>query len=153
ELLTLKGHTAGVWCVAVSPDGQQIAAGGEDRTVKVWQAGTAQQVALWQEQDKSVAESLAVLRRQAQDAGSLPAQGNEGIKQWLVLAPMAFEGRNMAAAVAALDHEQIPREAHLRARAAERVKGGQSELVWRAVLLPDYLLDFNQLLGEKTEWS
>jgi hypothetical protein len=72
------------------------------------------------------------------------------IKQWLVLAPIAFEGQSGGAA---LQQEQIPQEGDLRARAGDRVKVGQSERVWRAVQLKDYLIDFNQLLGEVTEQS
>jgi len=36
QLLTLHGHTAGVGTVAFSPDGQRIATGSADRTIKVW---------------------------------------------------------------------------------------------------------------------
>jgi WD40 repeat protein len=39
NLLTLKGHTAAVVCVAFSPVGKRIATGSYD-TVKVWDAGT-----------------------------------------------------------------------------------------------------------------
>jgi hypothetical protein len=52
-----------------------------------------------------------------------------------------------------LQQEQIPQEAYLRPRAGERVKVGESERVWRAVQLEDYMIDFNQLLGEVTQWS
>jgi WD40 repeat protein/serine/threonine protein kinase len=154
ELLTLKGHSDGVFSVAFSPDGQRIVTGSGDQTAKVWEAATARQVAAWQREEKTAAERLAILRREqaavAEHERALRAQDPGAIKQWLVLAPIAFEGRSGAAA---LRQEQIPQEGDLRARAGERVKVGQSERVWRVVQLKDYLIDFNQLLGEVTRWS
>ncbi|MCI0456777.1 MAG: protein kinase, partial [Gemmataceae bacterium] len=44
ELLTLKGHTEGVWSVAFSPDGKRLASGSWDNTVKVWEAQTGQEL-------------------------------------------------------------------------------------------------------------
>jgi eukaryotic-like serine/threonine-protein kinase len=154
ELLTLKGHSAAIWSAAFSPDGQRIVTGSEDQTAKVSEAATAHQVAAWQHEEKAAAERLAILwREQAAVAAherALRAQDAGAIKQWLVLAPIAFEGRSGAAA---LQQEQIPQEGDLRARAGDRVKVGQGERVWRAVQLKDYLIDFNQLLEEQTPWS
>jgi serine/threonine protein kinase/DNA-binding beta-propeller fold protein YncE len=154
ELLTLKGHGGDINSVAFSPDGQQIVTASSDRTAKVWQAATPPQVAAWKQEAKTAAERLAALRRDqaaaAQRDQALRAHDPGAIKQWLVLAPIAVEGRNGGAT---LEQEQIPQEASLRPRAADRVKVGQIELVWRAVQLKDYLFDFNQFLGEVTEWS
>jgi WD40 repeat protein len=50
---SLKGHTDVIDCVAFSPDGQRIATSGRDRTVKIWEAATPQQVTAWQNESLS----------------------------------------------------------------------------------------------------
>jgi WD40 repeat protein len=39
-LRILNGHTGNVYSVAYSPDGTQLATAGQDRTARIWNAGT-----------------------------------------------------------------------------------------------------------------
>ena len=42
--LTLVGHADAVWSVAFSPDGQRLASGSLDRTVKIWDSATGKEL-------------------------------------------------------------------------------------------------------------
>jgi WD40 repeat protein len=44
SVLTFRGHTAPVWCVAFSPDGKCLASGDDKMTVRVWDVQTGQEV-------------------------------------------------------------------------------------------------------------
>jgi eukaryotic-like serine/threonine-protein kinase len=159
ELLTLYGSSVAIDAVAFSPDGQRIVTGGYDGTVEVWEAATGQQVAGWQREEEGDIERLPVLGVGAgydlvtEHERALAAQAPGAVKQWLVLAPIAFEGRTEMAALKALDQEQLAQEAHLRVRAGDRSTVGTRELVWSAAQSEDSLIDFNDLLGKVTEWS
>jgi hypothetical protein len=154
ELLTLRGRSTDIASVAFSPDGQRIVAGSLDGTVRVWEAASMAQVTSWRQEEQANDERLAAQERERAAAAArdplLRAQDPGAIKQWLVLLPIAFEGQD---GERALREEQVVQEGQLRPRAGERSKAGQSELVWRAVKLQDYQLDFNALMGAVTEWS
>ncbi len=53
--ITLKGHTDGVGSVAYSPDGRRIASASRDKTVKVWDAGSRQEILTFKGHTESVA--------------------------------------------------------------------------------------------------
>ncbi len=44
ELLTLKGHTSNVTCLAYSPDGKQLVTGSSDNTAKVWDSQSGREL-------------------------------------------------------------------------------------------------------------
>ncbi len=75
------------------------------------------------------------------------------IRQWLILSPIPYGEHNGRKA---LDQEQIPGEAHLHPQAGQRIKvinpRDDGERVWQKVELPDYLIDFNDLLYARAEW-
>ncbi len=80
------------------------------------------------------AERLAAVAR---DPGAL--------KQWLVLGPIPLPPGQSE--VDGLDTELIPNEARLRPRSGERMSIAGAELTWRLVRQPDYILDFDTLVG------
>jgi serine/threonine protein kinase len=41
---TLTGHSGGVYSVAISPDGQTLASGSADKTIKIWNLSTGQEI-------------------------------------------------------------------------------------------------------------
>ena len=45
---TYRGHILGINCVAWSPDGKRLAAGGDDETVQVWDTTSEQRLLLYQ---------------------------------------------------------------------------------------------------------
>jgi WD40 repeat protein len=53
ELLTFRDHKEWIISAVFSPDGQRIATGSGDRTAKVWEAASPEQVAEWQREEKA----------------------------------------------------------------------------------------------------
>jgi WD40 repeat protein/serine/threonine protein kinase len=154
ELLTFKGHRGWVFSVAFSLDARRLVTGSEDGTARIWETASVDQLAGWRNEEQTAVEDRAAREREraaaAERERALLAQDPRGIKQWLVLLPIPFEGKDGARA---LREEQLLGESRLRPRAGERIKVGQSELVWRQVSSEDYLLDFNRLAGAPTGYQ
>lgn len=70
-----------------------------------------------------------------------------------MLAPLAFDGQDKAAALAALHQQQLPQEATLRPRADERATFSKIERVWKKVQMDDNLINFNQIVGKPSNYS
>jgi WD40 repeat protein len=152
ELLSLKGRGRSI---AFSPDGTRLASACFDTlawsevssndTAKVWLAATPEQVDTWDKEEKAAAERSAreqqALKAAVARETDERAQDPGAIKQWLVLAPIHFEGR----AEDAIAQEQIPNEGSLHPRAGEQTKVGTNELTWSAHQLQDYVIDFRKL--------
>jgi WD domain, G-beta repeat len=46
-LLSIKGHTDNVRSVVFSPDGHSLLSGGEDKTIRLWETATGQELVRW----------------------------------------------------------------------------------------------------------
>jgi WD40 repeat protein/serine/threonine protein kinase len=141
ELLT---YTGAVTSLSWTPDGKGLAMGSANGTVKVWEAASLQAVQEWTRQDRALDELLA---RNA--FRGLQAQGF--IQTWLLLLPIRFASKESGAQ--ALDRQQLFEEAKLRPRPGQRVWVEGRELVWQEHHSPEPTVDFNAVLGRKTEFS
>jgi serine/threonine protein kinase len=154
ELLFLKGHSGGIRSVAFSRDGRRIVTGSDDGTARVWEAASEEQVMNWRKEAQAAAELAAVRERERAAAAERDrarrTQDPGAIKQWLVLLPILMKDRDLARA---LQEHQVAQESQLHPRADDRIEASQTDLVWRAVQLEDYRIDFNRLAGKVTEWS
>lgn len=74
---TLKGHSSMVHAIAISPDGQFIASGSNDHTIKLWQLATGKlvrQLGRWSSGHSSMIHSVAF----SPISGKLSYQGESG---------------------------------------------------------------------------
>jgi hypothetical protein len=150
ELLTLRGHRGRIISVAFSPDGTRIVTASEDRTAKVWAAASPEEVAHWRKEEQAFAperarEALTAAEWTRAQRATMPG----GLKKWLVLLPIPFEGKR---GEHALETEQVAKESQLRPRQGDRVKAGRSNLVWREIQSEDYFFDFNEIAGRQSDY-
>src|SRR5262249_8426747 len=88
---------------------------------------------------------------------AVPGKGKTGLDEegfitiWLLLAPIPLDKGQSGAD--ALGKEQIPGEAKLQPKAADKVKGSGKKLVWKASRANGYFFDVNDFLGKVTEDS
>jgi hypothetical protein len=123
----------------VTADGRRLITGSFDGTVKIWEAATPAQLALWAKQEQEAAQRMAPWRR--------PGAGAQGfIHDWLVLVPIRLEADQRGAK--GLERQQLAGEANLRPRAGEHVLVGDKDLSWKAHHENEPVLDFNRLVGD-----
>jgi WD40 repeat protein/serine/threonine protein kinase len=153
ELLTLKGHSNWILSVAFSPDGQRIATGSVDNIAKVWEAAGTNQVVAWQDEERASAQILAARQRErtAEEEHLQMVRTRDSIKQWLILAPVSLTSGQSGAE--GLDIEQIKGEGRLRPKAGETISIAGREYKWRPAVLENFLIAFNDILGQVTEHS
>jgi hypothetical protein len=73
------------------------------------------------------------------------------ITTWLILAAIPLEETERGAV--ALDRQQVKDEAKLDPKAGDKVKVGETEMVWKLYKCKEYFFDFNDFLGTTTEDS
>ena len=156
ELLTLQGHTGPVLAAAFSSDGHRIVTASEDGTTKVWESASEQQITAWRQDQQRMAQlkdaGLArvekeAARRQRILADSKTEEGS--IKRWLLLGPIPIAPGQTGEQ--ALDHTQLPGEAHLQPRAGDKVHLKGHPFTWQELQLKEFLIDLNSVLEPKSD--
>jgi hypothetical protein len=124
-----------------------------DPVARIWETADPGQVAAWQEAERTAANTVAGRQRERAIAEEYlqRVRSRDSIKQWLILAPIGLASGQSG--VEGLDIEQVKDEGQLRPRAVEAVSVAGKEMKWCPVVLTDWLLDFNDILGKVTEHS
>jgi WD40 repeat protein/tRNA A-37 threonylcarbamoyl transferase component Bud32 len=84
--LILNGHSAAIYALAFSPDGQRLASGGFDRTVRVWEVNSGQEVLSL----KGHHESVRIVAF-SPDGRYLVSSGDDGTARVWDATPLASE--------------------------------------------------------------
>ena len=85
ELLTLIGHSNGIWSVAFSPNGQRIATGGLDGTAMVWEASSGKELlTLTPEQEHGLGWSIYSIAFSPDSRRIVTGSGDQTAKVWEV---------------------------------------------------------------------
>jgi hypothetical protein len=71
------------------------------------------------------------------------------VRTWLILAPIPLDENQ--GGTDGLNKEQIKDEAKLQPKEGDKATAGKKELTWKKFKAPEHLVDFNAILGDKTE--
>ncbi len=143
---TLRGHTDGVYAVAISPDAKCIATGGRDRTIKLWDIETEKLIRTLEGHDGMV------LRLAFSPDGTTLASGGEdqtikiwdvatgretatlkGHRNWVCAVSFSPDGRRLASASA----DSTVKLWDLATSATTATLRGHQDEVWTVEFSPD----------------
>jgi hypothetical protein len=159
ELLHLAGHIRCVTAVAFSKDGRRIITGSLDRTARLWDAASTDQVAAWDEEERAAERSKqAFIRLREEQVAEQKRQRISQVRsdagiitRWLILAPIALSTNQSGPE--GLKWEQIRAEGAVTPKAGDIVTVGGNDLKWEEMIAVDFVIDFNALAKRITPRS